>query len=69
MPTPDADLYITEKDLSARFGLSRNYVGDLRRRGKLTGWLKFGHRYVYRRADLDRIEQVFATRWPSRDVA
>lgn len=69
MPMPNADLYITEKDLAARFGLSRNYVAQLRRRGKLTGWLKLGHRFAYRCADLDRIEQVFATPWPNRDAA
>ncbi|ROO88753.1 hypothetical protein EDD29_6432 [Actinocorallia herbida] len=66
MPLPDPDLYITEKELTERFGVSQNYLGTLRRAGKLTGWLKFGHRYVYRRADLDRIEQVFATQWASR---
>ncbi|MEV4252618.1 helix-turn-helix domain-containing protein [Spirillospora sp. NPDC049652] len=69
MALPDPELYITEKDLCDRFGVSRNYVGNLRRSGKLTGWRKFGHRYVYRREDLDRIEQGFATRWASREVA
>lgn len=63
MPTPDPDLYITEKELSARFGVSRNYLGGLRRSGKLTGWRKFGTRYVYRRDDLDRIEAGFASGW------
>ncbi|MFC0041055.1 helix-turn-helix domain-containing protein [Actinomadura rayongensis] len=63
MPLPDPDLYITENELCGRFGVSRNYLGGLRRAGKLTGWLKFGNRYAYRRDDLDRIEKSFASRW------
>lgn len=69
MATPNAERYITETELCAYFGVSRNYVGGLRRAGVLTGWRKFGHRYVYLREDLERIEKVFTTRWPSRRTA
>lgn len=63
MALPNPEVYITEAELCEWFGVSRNYMGGLRRTGKLTGWLKFGHRYAYRRDDLDRIERVVGSRY------
>lgn len=63
MPTPDASRYVTEAELCELFGVSRNTMGKLRRTGKVTGWLKLGHRYAYLREDIPRIEQVFTSQW------